>query len=151
MILSCRPKMIRSGLSISAGSDCGHRRAKPLLLEAGALPQLPGCPTMARVLQHHKAPLASCFRVRRPTASHFLGTNHGPAPTPVPQRVPVWTYGERPAFHSARAVVITSWSTRSRSVKSLSLYFLIACSAVLTFGQTPSVGEVSFRALVNKY
>lgn len=32
-------------------------------------------------------------------------------------------------------------------MKSLSLYFLIACSAVLTFGQTPSVGEVSFRAL----
>jgi len=32
-------------------------------------------------------------------------------------------------------------------VKSLSLYFLIACSAVLTFGQTPSVGEVSVRAL----
>lgn len=32
-------------------------------------------------------------------------------------------------------------------MKSFSLYFLIACSAVLTFGQTPSVGEVSFRAL----
>ena len=32
-------------------------------------------------------------------------------------------------------------------MKNLSLYFLIACSAVLTFGQTPRVGEVSFRAL----
>ena len=32
-------------------------------------------------------------------------------------------------------------------MKSLSLYFLMACSAVLTFGQTPSGGEVSFRAL----
>jgi lipopolysaccharide assembly outer membrane protein LptD (OstA) len=32
-------------------------------------------------------------------------------------------------------------------VKNVSLYFLIACSAVLTFGQTPSVSEVSFRAL----
>ena len=32
-------------------------------------------------------------------------------------------------------------------MKSLSVYFLIACSAVLTFGQTPSVGEVSVRAL----
>jgi lipopolysaccharide assembly outer membrane protein LptD (OstA) len=27
------------------------------------------------------------------------------------------------------------------------LYFLIACSAVLTFGQIPGVGEVSLRAL----
>ena len=36
-------------------------------------------------------------------------------------------------------------------MKSLSLFFLIACSAVLTFGQTLSVGEVSFRALtINK-
>jgi lipopolysaccharide assembly outer membrane protein LptD (OstA) len=32
-------------------------------------------------------------------------------------------------------------------VKSLSLCFLIACSAVLTFGQAPGGGEVSFRAL----
>jgi lipopolysaccharide assembly outer membrane protein LptD (OstA) len=32
-------------------------------------------------------------------------------------------------------------------VKNLSLYFLLACSAVVTFGQTPSAGEVSFRAL----
>ena len=32
-------------------------------------------------------------------------------------------------------------------MKDLSLYFLIACSAVLTFAQTTSVGEVSFRAL----
>jgi lipopolysaccharide assembly outer membrane protein LptD (OstA) len=32
-------------------------------------------------------------------------------------------------------------------VKSLSLCFLIACSAVLTFGQTPNRDEVSFRAL----
>ena len=34
-------------------------------------------------------------------------------------------------------------------MKSLSLYFLIACSAVLTFGQTPRGGEVSFSALTN--
>ena len=32
-------------------------------------------------------------------------------------------------------------------MKRLSLYLLIACSAVLTFGQTPNGGEVSLRAL----
>ena len=32
-------------------------------------------------------------------------------------------------------------------MKSFSLYFLIACSAVLSFGQPPNGGEVSFRAL----
>ena len=32
-------------------------------------------------------------------------------------------------------------------MKKLSLYLLIACSAVLTFGQTPKGGELSFRAV----